>query len=150
MKIAFLAGLIAVTVPGSAIATSCPAHIWPGRTQRDGGTFYFGFSGTCSRIDVFALEVRPVAQEEAICIVHAREVAMAHELKRGWKYGAVPDGFVARKPCEPLKVGVEYKIDVSGTCSGYRFFSVDKRGRIQMARDPKQPCGPRFRNPGRL
>ena len=151
-RFAWIVSLIAVSGIGVAFASTCPAHVWLGKETQTRDSFFFGASGTCEPIEVFSIQVGTVGGNEPICIVHASSPTSTPVLAGGWKYGSVPNGFVERKKCEPLKPGQTYRISVVGSCVGERFFRVDRLGHLKMSTSLKSEelrCGPRG-GPGHL
>jgi len=151
-RVVWIVSLIAVSGISAAFASTCPAHVWLGKQAKTRDTFFFGASGTCEPIEIFSIQVGPVGGGEPICIVHAPSPGSTPVLESGWIYGSVPNGFVERKKCKPLKPGQTYRISVVGSCVGERFFRVDKLGHLKMSTSLKGEelrCGPKS-GPGHL
>jgi len=138
--------VVAVAVAnGVAVASTCPAFVWLGLGSKDRDTFFFGASGTCEEIDIFAIRVGPLDEREPICEIHAPSPTSTRVFESGWRYGAVPHGFVERRKCETLRPGGTYWISVVGACNGTRYFRVDKRGHLKITsrlEGPDRTCGP--------
>jgi hypothetical protein len=141
----WIAAVVVAVANGAAVASTCPAFMWLGTGSKERDTFFFGASGTCEAIDVFSISVGPLDEREPTCEVHALSPTTTRVFESGWRYGAVPDGFVERRKCEPLKPGGTYWISVVGTCNGTRYFRVDKRGHLKITSSLKgadRRCGP--------
>jgi len=144
--------VIAVCGISVAVASTCPAFVWLGGDAKTRDTFFFGASGTCESIEIDSIQIGPVDGGDPTCIVHAASPALSRVLDGGWRYGSIPDGFVERRKCEPLKAGQNYRIKVFGSCVGERFFHVDRAGHLKIRTSLKgeeRLCGPRAR-PGHL
>jgi hypothetical protein len=131
-RIVWIAAFVIVVASGAAVASTCPAFVWLGSGSKDKDTFFFGVSGTCEAIDIFAISVGALDERDPICEVHAPTPTSTRLFKSGWRYGTVPEGFVERRKCETLKPGGTYWISVVGSCIGRRYFLVDKHGHLKI------------------
>jgi len=131
-RIVWIAALVVAVANDAAVASTCPAFVWLGEGSKDRDTFFFGASGTCEAIDIFAIRVGPLDKRDPICEIHAPLPTSTRVFESGWRYGTVPEGFVERRKCEALKPGGTYWISVFGACNGTRYFRVDKRGHLKI------------------
>jgi len=134
--------LLSAWSPITAHATTCEATI-----SIKGGSVLrpiFSFVGKKGGepLQIYAITVR--LKGDVVCKVATPRLDGFRPYQGDWTYGAVPPGFQT-EGCEPLRPGLDYRLDLMGQCMGSLYFRTneEKSSRppthVRIGQDAVQP-----------